>query len=84
MATATKNQSQATRRNPATVCPVNGCQCAKQVRHIFCTKHWYAISLRDRDRLAELQRTEPGSDDHQMAVQAAIEEIEGKEGFAQD
>lgn len=87
MATVMKQRAnkpnQATPANPRTQCPVNGCTCRKEINHVLCRSHWDMLSAVDRDRIQYLLAQQPGSDDLSMAVQAAIEEVEGKEGFSQ-
>lgn len=70
--------------NPRKQCPINGCPRPKDPMHVMCRTHWYRVAKADRDRIWSLFETERGSDNHLMAIQAAIEQIEAEEGFSQD
>lgn len=71
-------------KNPQRQCPINGCRRTKEPIHVVCRTHWLRLSKADRERIWQLFKTERGSDNHLMAIQAAIEQLEAEEGFSQE
>jgi hypothetical protein len=66
-------------------CPVNGCwRQRKSSIHVMCPYHWFKVPPELRDKIWRLYRTEPGSDSHRMAIQAAIEDVDGQESLNQE
>lgn len=49
----------------------------------MCSRHWYQVDRKLRERLQRLYRDAPGSDDHLLAVQAAIDDVHQQESARQ-
>jgi hypothetical protein len=68
-----------------TQCSILGCTTRKSPdpKHFLCHSHWKMVPLALRDRIEVLLQNAPQSDDCQMAIQAAIEEVANQEAFSQ-
>jgi len=59
-------------------CPAVGCRSQIPLHQAFCKSHWRLLPAPLRNRIWELWRNDPGSDEHREAIAAAVKALAPK------
>ena len=63
-------------------CPIHGCHNKRKRAQVMCAGHWFQVPTELRNRIWNLFRESPGSDEHRQAVYEAIQIVNQKAGQA--